>query len=87
MCENSQTKTSFDPVGKWQCADNHFKCLNGPCLNQSLVCNKRIDCHQGWNDEDPCSEYHVPPLPRLPHTLPTTTQSPGDLDRDQLLSQ
>ncbi|XP_049852318.1 G-protein coupled receptor GRL101-like [Schistocerca gregaria] len=38
----------------WTCPDGTFKCRNGPCLNNSLVCNRNIDCKDTWVDEDHC---------------------------------
>ncbi|XP_073968909.1 G-protein coupled receptor GRL101-like isoform X2 [Rhodnius prolixus] len=37
------------------CMRDHFKCRLGPCLNQSLLCNKKIDCQHTWEDEDNCT--------------------------------
>ena len=41
------------------CPPETFKCRNGPCLNQSLVCDEKIDCPGTWVDEDGCCKLVV----------------------------
>lgn len=31
-----------------------FKCRNGPCLDQNLVCDEYINCRDYWTDEENC---------------------------------
>lgn len=35
-----------------QCADDEYKCRQGPCIHRSMVCNKEVDCDLTWDDED-----------------------------------
>lgn len=37
------------------CPVGMFKCRNGPCINESLLCNGQIDCPDVWTDEHNCT--------------------------------
>lgn len=36
------------------CEKGFYKCYRGPCINESLICNGKIDCKGAWDDENNC---------------------------------
>ncbi|VVC28732.1 Hypothetical protein CINCED_3A011872 [Cinara cedri] len=45
--------------GNSTCAENEYRCHEGFCIKQSMVCNDHVDCDLTWDDEEcpfKCSE-------------------------------
>jgi len=51
-CESTVT---FHLTG---CSSSEFQCGSGECISLSSRCNRRVECHDG-SDEEGCCEYPV----------------------------
>ncbi|XP_050537187.1 G-protein coupled receptor GRL101-like [Daktulosphaira vitifoliae] len=48
-------KSHLKHCSDWKCDQGQHKCHRGPCINESMVCNKQVDCDFTWDDEDNCT--------------------------------
>ena len=44
----------FSDPALFKCKENEFKCRNHQCINQSLVCDDRMDCNDGSDEDKSC---------------------------------
>lgn len=55
MRNNCKSTVTFRLTG---CLSSEFQCGSGECISLSSRCNRRVECHDG-SDEDGCREYPI----------------------------